>query len=545
MATLEFLGRGFVYSHHLGVPHRLLEVDDKKSFATKEGKPNLNDNLIVQGDNLHALKALMPLYEGQIKCIYIDPPYNTGNEGWAYNDKVNSPLMQDWLGKTVDRDDQCRHDKWLCMMWPRLNLLHDLLSEDGVIFISIDDNEQHRLRAVMDEIFGEKNFIGDIIRKTKSTTNDTKNGFNIQHENCITYAKNSNVIRLQGEQKDYSNYKNPDNDPMGIWINDNPSARTGHLKFPITNPHTKKIDYPPQGRNWGFSEESYKRYVKSGKIKFKKNHKENERGFILKRYLSEIKSDKHQVNSLFATENAYMNQVATKEKNILLKDNIFDYPKPSSFLQRIVSCATNKDSIILDSFAGSGTTAHAVLALNKEDGGNRKFILIECEDYADSITAERVRRVIKGVPNAKDETLKNGLGGSFTYVKLGDPIDHEMMLTGESLPAYEQLARHVFWTATSETFTDAFTKRDDGFIGESARYRIYLIYKPDIAFLGSNDATLSLDKVKEIRQKAGGKKRLLVFAPVSFMSKEDLEEYRVTFCQLPWAINDRPLQREK
>ena len=156
MATLEFLGRGFVYSHHLGVPHRLLEVDDKKSFATKEGKPNLNDNLIVQGDNLHALKALMPLYEEQIKCIYIDPPYNTGNEGWAYNDKVNSPLMQDWLGKTVDRDDQCRHDKWLCMMWPRLNLLHDLLSEDGVIFISIDDNEQHRLRAIMDEIFGEK-----------------------------------------------------------------------------------------------------------------------------------------------------------------------------------------------------------------------------------------------------------------------------------------------------------------------------------------------------------------------------------------------------
>ena len=164
MPTLDFKGKQFIYSHHLTVPFRTLEIDGDKSL-TEENPPSLDDNLIVHGDNLHALKALLPMYAGKIKCIYIDPPYNTGNENWVYNDNVNNPLMQAWFEKhsPIDVEDLERHDKSLCMMWPRLHLLRELLAEDGIIFISIDDNEQHRLRMLMDEVFGEENFVAHIV----------------------------------------------------------------------------------------------------------------------------------------------------------------------------------------------------------------------------------------------------------------------------------------------------------------------------------------------------------------------------------------------
>ncbi|HPI63150.1 MAG TPA: site-specific DNA-methyltransferase, partial [Alphaproteobacteria bacterium] len=175
MPTLEFKGKQFVYSHHHSVPFRELVIDKDKSLSKK---PNLDDNLIIHGDNLHALKALMPQYAGKIKCIYIDPPYNTGNEGWCYNDNVNSPLMKEWVAKNanpVDKEDLQRHDKWLCMMYPRLKLLHELLADDGVIFVSIDDHEQHHLRAIMDEIFGEENFVANIVwQKKYAASNDVK-----------------------------------------------------------------------------------------------------------------------------------------------------------------------------------------------------------------------------------------------------------------------------------------------------------------------------------------------------------------------------------
>src|SRR3989338_3924950 len=170
MAELNFKGKAFVQNHHFTVPVHEFVADAKKSKLKKGEKPRLDDNLIIHGDNLKALKALLPIYASKIKCIYIDPPYNTGNEHWAYNDNVNSPMMQDWMRKVVDREDLTRHDKWLCMMTPRLKLLRELLRDDGVIFISIDDNEQHRLRMLMDEIFGDENFITNFIWKKKGTS---------------------------------------------------------------------------------------------------------------------------------------------------------------------------------------------------------------------------------------------------------------------------------------------------------------------------------------------------------------------------------------
>ena len=238
------------------------------------------------------------------------------------------------------------------------------------------------------KIFGENNFVGDIIRKTKSTTNDAKNGFNIQHENCLVYAKSSDNLFLQGEKKDFSGYKNPDEDPKGPWTPADPSARTGNTNFPIENPHTGRIDTPPTGRCWGFSQETYKKHVESGKIKFKESHSESERGFIFKRYASEVKSLYGQVNSLFAVDNSYMNQVATKEGNKLFGDSIMSYPKPLSFLSKLVAYSTKDDDIILDFFAGSCTTAHAVMENNAKDGGNRKFICVQIPEVIDEKVAQ-------------------------------------------------------------------------------------------------------------------------------------------------------------
>ncbi len=189
MPLLDFKGKSFVYTHHLGVPYRDLLVVPEKSCAAEGTQPDLDDNLILHGDNLEALKALLPRYAGRVDCIYIDPPYNTGTEGWCYNDAVNAPLMREWLkksGNPVERDDLQRHDKWLCMMWPRIQLLKELLAEDGAIFVSIDDNEVHRLRAMLDEIFGEENFVATIIWQKNYSPKNTASYFSEDHEPRLT-----------------------------------------------------------------------------------------------------------------------------------------------------------------------------------------------------------------------------------------------------------------------------------------------------------------------------------------------------------------------
>lgn len=347
-------------------------------------------------DNLDFLKLNQERLGGKVKCIYIDPPYNTGKD-FIYKDKRHSK-------------GECRHSKWLSFMYPRLKLARNLLREDGVIFVSIDDNEQANLKKLMDEVFGEENFVGDLIRKTKSTTNDAKVGFNIQHENTLIFAKNKSEMLLIGEEKTWENYKNPDNDPNGAWVSDNPSATTGSY-FEIVNPYTGKIDLPPENCQWRFSGETFKKYVESGKVKFKKEHKENERGFIFKRYRNEVKSNFHLVNSLNFASNKFMNQVATKERNKLLGNCNFAYPKPIDFMKNIIKSSTQPNDLILDFFAGSGTTGQAVMELNHEDEGNRRFILVQLpeaikedkqahkfcvenglEPVISSITMERLRR---------------------------------------------------------------------------------------------------------------------------------------------------------
>ncbi len=548
MPTLDFKGKQLIYAHHLTVPSRTLEPDATKSLPPEDQQPSLDDNLIIRGDNLHALKALMPRYAGRVNCIYIDPPYNTGNEGWVYNDNVNSPLMQAWLTdkSPVDGEDLERHDKWLCMMWPRLHLLRELLAEDGAIFVSIDDNEQHHLRMMMDEIFGEENFIASIIWQKMDSPKNTAIHFSEDHDFILVYAHNAKHWRPNSfprSNKMLSRYKNLDNDPRGRWLLSDLAARNFYAqgRYPITTPSGKVIKGPPAGSYWRISKEKFDELDRDNRIWWGKSG--NNRPGI-KRFLSDVREGVVP-QTLWSWKDAGSTRNAKQELSQILErgpsEDVFITPKPTKLLRRILQTATDKDSTILDSFAGSGTTAQAVLALNAEDNGSRTFILVECGNYADTITAERVRRVINGVPTAKNDTLKNGLGGSFTYCTLGEEISPEKMLSGENLPDSDTLARHLVYTATGhapDTMHKA--KGKDGLFHETPDRLFYLIYEPDLAFLRSADSALNGDRAERIAKQTKSKqKTAVVFATHKFMGQKELTQMGITFCGLPYDTFER------
>ncbi|MEZ4601358.1 MAG: site-specific DNA-methyltransferase [Syntrophotaleaceae bacterium] len=602
MPTLEFKGKQFVYSHHLSVPFRELKVVADKSLPGPGQKPSLDDNLIIHGDNLEALKALLPTHAGKIDCIFIDPPYNTGNEGWCYNDNVRSPLMKEWLKRSanpVDKEDLERHDKWLCMMWPRLNLLRDLLSDRGAIVITLDDNEIHRMRGFLDEVFGEENFIATCLWQKNYSPKNTAEFFSSDHDYVLIYAKSKNELEigsLDRTEEQESRYKNPDNDPRGPWKTSDLSARNPYSEglYPIKCPGGRYIDGPPKGRYWTISEGKFWDLDRDNRIWWG-----NDKNSIpqLKRFLSEIQEGRVPQTIWFYSDVGHTDQAKKELKQIMSFENtadVFITPKPVKLVERVLQIFSEPDSIILDSFAGSGTTAHAVLAANQKDGGNRRFILVECEDYADTLTAERVRRVINGYAftgtqreelfsekltwsnfskqsqkillqvehvektagaafdkvkkeikdgvltvtgERKIEERTPGLGGSFTFCTLGEPIEIESLLTGKGLPGFESLARYVFYTATGRSLEKVGKPSADGFIGETDLFRIHLFYQPDTAWLRSNEAALNAERVEAIAKGNKGGKRAVVFAVAKFMSQKELTAKRIEFCQLPYAVH--------
>ena len=545
MARLEFEGKQHIYAHHMTVPIRPLVPDAAKSFPPPGAAPAAapDGNLIIHGDNLLALKSLLPRYEGRVNCVYIDPPYNTGNEGWVYNDKVNSPLMRAWLAEngSVEGEDMLRHDKWLCMMWPRLHLLRDLLADDGVILVSIDDNEQHRLRMLMDEIFGEENFVANIVwNHRKSSQNDID--FSLSHNHIVCYARERSSFSFNTLGVEEGKFSNPDGDPRGPWIADPmdaPNVRE-NLTYEIVNPHTGATYWPPEGRCWRFSRARFEAALSDNRIVFGSSGSARPQ---YKRFLSEARAKGTNIFTIWSDVGTATD--ATREMQRLFgRGQTFPTPKPTDLIQRIVSVGAGRDALILDSFAGSGTTAHAVLALNKEDGGNRRFILVECEDYADALTAERVRRVIRGVPGARDAALREGLGGSFAYCELGGPIDTEAMLTSEGdLPSYEAFAAYLLHTATGESAGDASLapKNDDGLFHSTETTDYYLLYEPDVDWLEGEGGILRLSGAKRIRdaleasRTPGGRRRkAVVFGVGRYIKQEDLTPMGVEFCQIPY-----------
>ncbi len=596
MPTLEFKGKQFVYSHHLSVPFRELKVEAEKSLPEKGKEPSLDDNLIIHGDNLEALKALLPTHAGKIDCIFIDPPYNTGNEGWCYNDNVRSPLMREWLKKSanpVDKEDLERHDKWLCMMWPRLSLLRELLSDTGSLWLTISDIEVHRARIILDEIFGEENLITQVVWQ-KRTSRENRAVFSNNHDHILVYAKCApDIWKLYRNLLDASQegYSNPDGDPRGEWASIPFSAQgfRPNQVYKIKTPTGKMLD-PPRGRCWGATESVFKELLAENRIYFPKNGEGRPR---VKKYRGEEKG--LVPFSIWLASEVGDNQDSKKEiLKIFANELPFDTPKPVKLIERIINIATKENSIILDSFAGSGTTAHAVLEANEKDNGNRRFILVECEDYADTLTAERVRRVISGYPftgvqrkelyrekitwtkfaknqhqimleiehfenKAKDSFDKvkrqikdgvltvtgerkiqkkaPGLGGSFTFCTLGEPIEIESLLTGKGLPGFDALARYVFYTATGQSLAKVAKHSADGFIGETDLFRIHLFYQPDPEWLRSNESALNSERVTAISNGNRKGKRAIVFAVAKFMSQKELTRQRIEFCQLPYAVH--------
>jgi adenine-specific DNA-methyltransferase len=597
MPTLDFKGKSFVYTHHLSVPFRELVIDAKKSEVPKGAKPSLEDNLIIHGDNLHALKALLPVYAGKVDCIYIDPPYNTGNEGWCYNDNVRSPLMKEWLKKSanpVEKDDLERHEKWLCMMWPRLQILRDLLTDEGAFFISIGDQECHRVRLILDEIFGEEKFVATFVWKSRakpSNIGDKKKKPQQVSEYVICYTKavkgDYKIFGLieSGEDRNYPHKLGNRPYRLQTVLKSNRGANERDtMRFEIAGYR------PPPDQRWQGGENYIKKLYDTGYIEFRD-------GTPFLRYFEDEEGPEH--NPLYTFIKPALSGTAEHGKielnEILGSDHGLDTVKPLSLLKWLLSFATTPESIVLDSFAGSGTTAQAVLALNNKDGGSRKFILVETEEYAYKLTAERVRRVIEGykfegaqreellreplnwtklqkaaalvekaesiekfegsrfdrviktvedgelvVTGEKKVTEKvEGLGGSFTFCTLGEEMDVNRLLTGDKMPTFDALAKYVFYTATGRTLPDVPKQKadGDGFIGETEFYRVHLYYKPEKKWLASNDAALTEQLVEKMLVSNNEKKRLLVFAAAKFMSQKELTRLGVEFCQLPYAIH--------
>ena len=525
MPTLNWIGKDKVVNYHLKVPYHVLER--KYSFDEKgqHEKDNGSENMIIHGDNLLALKSLLPKYEGKIKCIYIDPPYNTGNEGWVYNDNVNDPRIKKWLGEVVGKEgeDLSRHDKWLCMMYPRLRLLQKLLAEDGAIFISIDDNEQANLKPICDEIFGQQNFVATFVWQ-KRTSPDMRKRVSTAHEYILCYTTNTkyieNIINLaELDEKDKSKYTNPDNDPKGPWASSDFTAQgyRPNQMYTIVTPGGKSYT-PSPGHCWKNIESEYLRQLKEGRMWFGKDGNSMPRR---KTYLSEREGKN--VWTWWSNTDVGHTQEATQELTKLFgTKTAFDYPKPVRLIQKIIQIATHKSSIILDSFAGSGTTAHAVLNQNQKDGGHRKFILIEMMDYADTITAERVKRVISGYGDGKKAVP--GTGGNFSYYELGQPLMKDGFLNEDV--GEKAIRQYVYFMDTKENRPEE-KAEEPYFLGKHLGTAYYFFYKKD------ESTTLDYKLLSTVKTKA---ESYVMYADSCLLSQDELMNYHITFKKIPRDI---------
>ncbi len=582
MPTLEWIGKDKVINHHQQVPFRVL---DRKYSFDAEGQhdaDNGSENMIIRGDNLEALKALLPRYEGRVKCIYIDPPYNTGNEGWIYNDNVNDPKIKKWLGEVVGKEgeDLTRHDKWLCMMYPRLKLLQRILAEKGAIFISIDDTELPSLRLICDEIFGSNCFVSNISwQRTYSTRNDSKGIVN-EVEHVLVYGKQPNWSpnKLPRTEAMNSIYKNPDNDDK-LWTSDNPfapgAATHQGMVYAIQHPFTGKMIYPSNGACWRYQQDDMLEIMQGWcSYELKDLHDERERAAICGIPDSEIRqgvkgivlSDSQEISTekakfvykrgqwprFFFTRGGkggirrktYLENVGGRvptnlwpytevghtdeaKKQLLAIFNgmaTFDTPKPTRLIERILQIAGDTETLILDSFAGSGTTAHAVLNMNKADGGHRKFVLVEMMDYAESITAERVKRIILGY--GEDNKAVPGTGGGFSFYDLGEILLLPDGNLNENI-GVDRIREYVWYTETQKAMQSVAEPDNAYYLGISKDTAYYFYYERETATM------LDYAFLSTVKKRADG---YTIYADLCMLSDAELKKRNITFKKIPRDI---------
>lgn len=552
MPTLNWIGKDAVVNHHHEVPFRLLK--DVPSLSC--GEPG-EGNLIVQGDNLVALKALLPYYAGQVKCIYIDPPYNTGNEGWVYNDNVNSPIIREWLGKVVGKEGETldRHDRWLCMMYPRLSLLRLFLRDDGIIFVNLDDTESSMCRLVLDEIFGRQNCLAIIAWEKRYTRSNNAKMFYSVKDTLLVYRKSDAVtfLREQRTAKSDSIYKNPDNDPRGPWtsasyVNPATKAKRPNLVYPIINPFTKqKIEHPTHA--WKFELPEHQRHI-SEKLLWWGKH--GTAKYPRLKVFPKVDNVGLVPVDIWKHEDTGTTDEGGAELKAIFNAQVFDNPKPTKLIERILHLATKPGDLVLDSFGGSGTTAHAVLKLNASQNAsesesainssrgltqrgknsNRHFILVEMEpNIASSITAVRLRSAAQGFTSPAGETIK-GLGGGFRYCELGEAIFDE---TGEirASVTFGELARHVYFTETGEPLPrDRVSKSP--LLGICRGVAIYLLYNGILDDKSAKGGNVLTRAVLAMLPPFGGQK--VIYCAGNLLGKERLRAENIIVRQTPYEI---------
>jgi len=529
MPTLNWIGKEAVVRHHQEVPFRLLEPVPELSCGSAD-----SGNLIVQGDNLHALKALLPRYAGQVKCIYIDPPYNTGNEGWVYNDNVSSPEIRRWLGAVVGKEGETldRHDRWLCMMYPRLVLLKEFLKEDGIIFVNIGTDELANLGLLMDEVFGAANRIAIAAWETAYTANQTAKHISETTDFVFIYAKRFDAAvigKWDRTAEQVAKFKNPDNDRRGPWKAENLSAGKPYSagQFPITGPTGKQF-LPPPGRYWRCNEAQFHAWLADERITFGVSGTGRP---MLKKYRDEITQGLTPTTWWRHEEFATAKDASIELKDILDGRAAFGTPKPIRLVQRILGIATDKNSLILDSFAGSGTTAHAVLKQNAEDGGNRRFILVEMEpEIACNVTAERVKRVVLGYTNTKGNSIE-GLGGGFQFCRLSaEPLFDP---TGQVRAdvTFAQLAEFVWFAETGSGYTGT---AESPLIGTHEGRAIYLLYNGILKDQSAGGGNVLTGPVFDALPEFAGP--MVIYAAANRLGSRTARE-GITFKQTPYALD--------
>ena len=553
MPTLEWIGKSKVINHHQEVPFRVLERKYSFDENGQHGEDNGSENMIIRGDNLEALKALLPRYEGRVKCIYIDPPYNTAkssekNKAWVYSDSVDDPKIKAWINLAVgnEGEDLTRHDKWLCMMYPRLKLLYKLLAEDGIIFISIDDNEADTLRMICDEIFGRRNFIAQLVWRSDGNF-DNQAKIKICHEYILCYIKNPDLLGLPAgvdpNATDKSKIHNAE--VRNTVVKNGPKNPMSKVELPKGFPCAIS-DLVIEPRRDAFPYYYQRAVISDGKLL---ESVTVESGWASKNILQSfidnhfepVLDSKGQITTFEITKTGAIEMIKKRETvshvlsvlsnlgstqnmgNELARMGIsFDFPKPVQLIQYLLGFYSNADDIILDSFAGSGTTAHAVLNMNKADGGHRKFILVEMMDYADSVTAERVKRVIKGYGEGKNTV--EGTGGNFSFYDLGEPLLHGDVLN-ENV-GVEKIREYVYFTDTKASLPESHPE-EPYFMGVHIGSAYYFYYEKQAV------TTLNRGFLHAVKTKADA---YVIYADLCTLSEAELEKYHITFKKIPRDI---------
>lgn len=535
MPTLQWIGKDKVVTHHNDVSYRVL--DRKYTFGDT---PN-SGNMIIHGDNLEALKALLPEYQDKIKCIYIDPPYNTGNEGWVYNDNVNDPHIQKWLKdifheKGITTDDLTRHDKWLCMMYPRLVLLQKLLHPEGAIFISIDDNEQANLKSICDEIFGANNFVGLLTWMRTATASNLSHTLRSKMEYVLCYKKGTIGI-LNGGMTDGGDIPllNASNSISEASF----SRKSLIVKLKDGIYKAGKYDKVELLKDFVVKDGiALSDLIMKGHFKWTQNtiNEEINNGttFLIKtdkfaiRFQRTQKSIKTPSNLITKDEcGVGTNEEGYKTIMDIFGKSIFDYSKPCSLIEYLINFLCDKDSIILDSFAGSGTTAHAVLNLNRQDGGNRKFILCEMCDYAENITAERVRRVMKGYGEGKDAV--EGTGGSFDFYELGETIFDPVTGNLNDNADTEAIRRYLWFSETNSAYIKPGKDAHPYLLGSYQHNNYYFYY------IKGEETCLDWDFLNTFTQKDKAE-MYIIYADRCVLTEDEMQRLNIVFKKIPRDI---------